>query len=110
MSDVPMLYLRHFDLTKDPQAAALLTLAEILSSRQSFGLMTVADAADYLNVSRDTIRNLIDSGKIPASRIGNGRGTLRLSVADLDRYKKESAGFHRPALGYTTRLLPPRTK
>ena len=113
MTDITISYFRHFELTKDAQAAAVLTLAEAVANNSNganklSGMLNVKQSADYLSVSAMTIRNLIECGKLPASKIGKGRGTLRINQADLDRYKKESAGHNGPAQGYTTRLLPPR--
>lgn len=50
-------------------------------------IFTVAQAAQYLKVSEKTIRRLIHSGKLVASRVG-GR-SLRLKKSDIDGYLAE---------------------
>ncbi len=61
-------------------------------------LLTVEQTAQRFGVSTHTVRRLVDSGKLPASRIGKGRGTLRFDPAHVKRYQAESAGFTwRPA-------------
>lgn len=44
--------------------------------------LSVQDAADVLNVSRDTIRRRLADGTIPAIRIGR---LIRINPADLAR-------------------------
>ncbi len=43
-------------------------------------MMTVKEAAQRLNVSEKTVRNLLQAGKIGHHRIGAGRGVIRISV------------------------------
>jgi len=55
-------------------------------------LLTVADAATYLNVSADTVRRLINSGALPARRLSAQRGAhLRILRDDLASYVNEMA-------------------
>ncbi len=49
-------------------------------------MLTVDQAAERLNVSVKTIRNLIASGKLGHYRIGSGRGVIRISEEALDRH------------------------
>ena len=46
-------------------------------------LLTVADAAKRLNVSRPTIYRRISEGSLPALRIGTG-GPLRIDAVELE--------------------------
>ena len=46
-------------------------------------LLKVAEAAEYLSVSADTVRRLITSGKLPHARIGN---SIRFRRSDLDTF------------------------
>ena len=46
-------------------------------------LLTVADAAKRLNVSRPTIYRRISEGSLPALRVGPG-GPIRLDVVELE--------------------------
>jgi excisionase family DNA binding protein len=69
-------------------------------------MLTVKDVARILNVSVGCVYALVDAGRIPHHRIGVGRGTLRISTDDLDRYlascKKE--------MGEAVIARPPRLK
>ena len=47
-------------------------------------LLTVADAAKRLNVSRPTIYRRISEGSLPALRIGPGTGPLRIDPVELE--------------------------
>ena len=47
-------------------------------------LFTVAQAADYLQVCEKTVRRLINSNKLTASKIGNR--TWRIRKNDIDAY------------------------
>ena len=52
-------------------------------------LLTIQEAADVLRISSSLLYELINSGKIIAHRIGNGRGTLRIQEVDLEKYVDE---------------------
>lgn len=47
----------------------------------------VSEVAEALNVNVSTIYRDIDSGKLPALRVGAGRGTYRVEVDDFDTYR-----------------------
>ena len=49
-------------------------------------LLTPKEVADRLRVSRATVYNLCECGKLASYRIGVGRGALRISEADLDAF------------------------
>ena len=49
--------------------------------------LTVAQAADEIQVNEKTIRRRIADGQIKAIRLG--QKTIRISVEELDRYMKE---------------------
>lgn len=49
-------------------------------------LLTVDQAANRLQVSGSIVYSLIEAGKLACHRIGLGRGTIRISVADLDAF------------------------
>lgn len=83
----------------DKLTIAAREIAELLRQRDDAGkaasppaLMTVAEVAERLGVSRSTVRDLERRGKLTACRIGNGRGTLRFTSAALERLEKESSG------------------
>ena len=51
-------------------------------------LFTVAQAADYLQVCEKTVRRLINSNKLTASKIGNR--TWRIRKEDIDKYLRNT--------------------
>jgi excisionase family DNA binding protein len=61
-------------------------------------LLTIKQVAKRLNVSVDTVRNLDRCGKLPASRIGEGRGTLRFDPELVEQYEREAAGNPLPKI------------
>src|SRR5205085_9052637 len=85
----------------DKGAAASLTSAyAVLSERATKPkqaqdpdrMLDVRETAERLGVSESTVRNLDRCGKLPASKIGKGRGVLRFSPALVDTFQKASAG------------------
>lgn len=52
--------------------------------------MTAKQAAIRAECSADTIRALCAAGKIRHSRVGLGRGTIRIAEADLDAYLRSA--------------------
>lgn len=85
-------------LTGDSVSAAILTLATLIESLAikeepaHNGMLTVPQTAKRLGVSVGTVRNLVTCGKLPASRIGKGRGTLRFDPALVAAYQRGSSG------------------
>ncbi len=49
-------------------------------------MFTVNEVAVKLNVSRATVYNAVESGDLPHHRIGQGRGTIRISEEQLKRF------------------------
>ncbi|KTF04317.1 MULTISPECIES: helix-turn-helix domain-containing protein [Trueperella] len=47
--------------------------------------LTIADVAEYLNVSAGQVRTLIKNGELPAIQVG-GRGQWRIEDAVLTEY------------------------
>lgn len=54
-------------------------------------IFTVAQAAQYLQVCEKTVRRLINSNKLTASRVGTGNRSLRIKKGDIDTYLSEHA-------------------
>jgi excisionase family DNA binding protein len=46
-------------------------------------MLTVADVADRLNISKQVVYALVEAGDLPVHRFGLGRGTIRVSDEDL---------------------------
>lgn len=49
-------------------------------------LLTVAEAARLLKISRSLVYQLIESGRLVVHRLGCGRGALRLKKSDVIDY------------------------
>ena len=58
--------------------------------KTSNDLLTVPHVAARLAVSPSLVYQLIESGKLGHHRIGNGRGTIRVSETDLEAYLSAS--------------------
>lgn len=56
----------------------------------SSDLLTVPQVAARLSVSPSLVYQMIESGKLGHHRIGNGRGTIRVSQTDLEAYLSAS--------------------
>lgn len=54
--------------------------------------LTTAQAAERINASQDTVRHLIRSGQLDATRINrhSKRPTYRISEAAIERYEEAS--------------------
>ena len=52
--------------------------------------LTVKEAAARLKVSERSVYDLVRSGRLHASRIGNGRGAIRIAPADLGNISQPS--------------------
>ena len=49
-------------------------------------LLTVAEVADKLRLSLASVYLLVNSGDLPAIRVGHGRGTLRVNPDEVQAY------------------------
>jgi excisionase family DNA binding protein len=49
-------------------------------------LLKVKDVADRLSIGVSTAYRLIEEGQIRFTRVGSGRGTIRVRPEDLERY------------------------
>lgn len=54
-------------------------------------IFTVAQAAKYLQVCEKTVRRLISSNTLTASRVGSGNRSLRIKKADIEDYLAKHA-------------------
>jgi excisionase family DNA binding protein len=53
-------------------------------------LLKIHDVATRLSCSQATVYALVSKGKLIASRIGVGRGGIRVRVEDLDKFIQDS--------------------
>ena len=49
-------------------------------------IMDIHEASDYLGISEVTMYRLVKSNKLVYFKIGQGRGTYRFRLSDLDDY------------------------
>jgi excisionase family DNA binding protein len=72
-------------------------------------LLTVAEVAEKLNVSPSLVYQMVETGKLPFLRIGNGRGAIRFQGEDIQAYldscRVEKTTGGRPALRLTLKHL-----
>ncbi len=73
-------------------------------------MLTVKQVAAQLNIAPQSVYQLIQTGKIPVHRFGNGRGTIRISQGDLDQYiescRQVASAQDVPKVTRTTRQPP----
>lgn len=62
-------------------------------------MLTVKMVAEKLNVAESTVYALIQGGRLPALRIGVGRGTIRIREEDLEAYIGRCAEVATPISG-----------
>jgi excisionase family DNA binding protein len=53
-------------------------------------LLTVAEVAGLLRISKSLVYGLVESGRLPASRLGKGRGAIRIKSTDVEVFVDES--------------------
>lgn len=63
--------------------------------------LTTQEVADFLNVSRPYVVKLVESGKLPARKVGTRR---RVAFEDLIRFDEEDRKTRRAALDELTRI------
>ncbi|MBX9623557.1 MAG: helix-turn-helix domain-containing protein [Gemmataceae bacterium] len=51
--------------------------------------LTVKAVAERWGVSRSVVYQMVADGVIPSVRFGTGRGTIRLSLADVARWEED---------------------
>lgn len=93
MHTIESTYAHFLALTGEPNAAALLTHAAALqapSSKPTDAPLTVADAAAALGVSQRTVYDLCDAGRLRHSRIGRGRGCIRITRDAIAEFQHAS--------------------
>ncbi len=57
-------------------------------------LMTLEEVADYLRLSKDTVYRMANTGKIPASKVGN---QWRFRKEDVDQWLEKNKNVAREA-------------
>lgn len=85
----------------------VLAIMKAMASGQPFSLLpfaaelTTQQAADFLNVSRPFVVDLIERGKLPARRVGRHR---RIKFGDLVAYEKTAMAKQQAALDDMARI------
>jgi excisionase family DNA binding protein len=60
-------------------------------SKDDRALMTVEEVAGLLGLSVSTVYSMVAARKLPFLRLGNGRGVIRFSRAQIDTYLASKA-------------------
>ena len=81
-------YHRFLELTGEPTAAAMLTLAETIDGKSERTALTVKEAAKALGVSTDTIYDLCNQDRLKHPRLG--RRAIRIRPEDLENLKADT--------------------
>ena len=69
-------------------------------------MLTVTDVAQWLSVSNSLVYQLVEAGKLPVYRIGNGRGAIRFQPQDISDYIESCRNDPVPVLAPTRKLRP----
>lgn len=90
MLGVEQLFYEYQRVTNDQQAAAILTLADVMNSQKPNQpeYLTVAEAAKVLSISPHLVYQLCRCGRLRHERLGTGRGTIRIASAALRSYQR----------------------
>jgi excisionase family DNA binding protein len=67
-------------------AVCFVAQAETRSAAVPGPLLTLDDVAHRLQLHRDTVRDLVTRGALPVTRVGTGRGRLRVTPEALAEY------------------------
>lgn len=87
-------YTRFLELTGDPLAASNLVLAEALQQKKPVAqdrALTIKEAAEYSGIPVSTLYKLVEGGQLAHSRIGQGRGRIRIKPAALANLGEQQA-------------------
>lgn len=60
------------------------------SHNESLELLTVAETASFIRISKSLTYALVETGKLPASRLGKGRGAIRILKSDALTYIEQN--------------------
>ncbi|WP_158264859.1 helix-turn-helix domain-containing protein [Blastopirellula marina] len=60
--------------------------------------LTVKQAAEFLNVSPKTIYAACEAGTLRHLRIGEGRGTIRITKTDLESFRRQNQTDSKPLI------------
>lgn len=59
---------------------------EITSPASTEPLLTVREVADLLRLSEPCVYTMVAGRRLPHLRVGNGRGSIRFSRQDIERF------------------------
>lgn len=76
------------NMTGEPIAAAMLTLAQVIEGKPERVALTVKEAAKAMGVSTDTIYDLCASGRLRHTKYG--RRAIRIQPEALENLKAET--------------------
>ena len=51
--------------------------------QQENKLLTVGQVADWLNISKSSVYQMVEAGKLPVIRLGLAKGSLRFEQSDI---------------------------
>jgi excisionase family DNA binding protein len=79
------------ELTKAQEILAACLAALPKRKQPKDGPLTIKQAAKRFNIARRTLYRLCQDGEVKCSRLGAGRGTIRINPPDLERYLAKAA-------------------
>ena len=96
MQSIVDIYKTYLERTNDVQAAACLTLAEVVQAQTDqvencAPILTVKEVAQRLRVSSKRVYELCADGDLPAFKVGR---SLRVAVKALGKYTQSAKSVH----------------
>lgn len=82
----------------------------VVPNKKTKAMFTVSQVATQLQLSKQSVYVLVQQGKLKAHRFGAGRGTIRISSADLEEFIEASRQQPTEPLQQTRRIEKPRLK
>lgn len=58
--------------------------------QQEDKLLTVGQVADWLSISKSSVYQMVEAGKLPVIRLGSGKGTIRFEQGDILKFLANS--------------------
>ena len=71
--------------------------------QQEKKLLTVGDVAEWLSISKSSVYQMVETGKLPVIRLGLAKGSIRFEQADILQFLADSRSSHAMADKPSTR-------
>ena len=73
--------------------------------QQENKLLTVGQVADWLSISKSSVYQMVDAGKLPVIRLGSAKGSIRFEQGDILEFLANSKTIQSRAQTPKTRAM-----